>query len=83
MWINNLLKAFLSFFICGFAGQVIYHVFLNQKNLVKPHESEPATSIVSLIIFVISIWVTYKIQVLGSLTNKGVEERELLEAAFK
>ena len=83
MWINNLLIAFLSLFICGFVGQLAYTVFLNTKNTMAPKEAEPATSLVSFIIFLIAVFVIYKIQVFGSLTNKGIDEREILEKAFR
>jgi hypothetical protein len=80
---DNLVKGILYLLIFNIFGLILYTVFLNGRNADIPENAAIGTSILSIAVFAVSVYLYARFALMGSLNDKRIDERALLEEAFK
>ncbi len=81
--VNNALKAFISILVCNFAGYFFYLIFLNAKNIEDPRSAAMGTAILSIVVFLFSVYIIFRIAIMEPYNSETIDERALLENAYK
>lgn len=82
-FIDNLVKGLIFLLIFNIFGLILYTVFLNGRNADLPENASLGTSILSIAVFAVSVYLYARFAMMGSLNDKRIDERTLLEEAFK
>ncbi len=82
-WVNNAVKCFISLLACNMVGYFLYLFLLNTKNTDFPEWASGGTTVLSLVVFVCSIYVTYRIAMIESQDTTKIDERALLQKAYE
>ena len=82
-WVNNAVKCFISLLACNMVGYFFYLFLLNTKNTDFPEWASGGTTVLSLVVFVFSIYVTYRIAMIESQDTTKIDEKTLLQKTYE
>ena len=86
---DNLVKGILYLLIFNIFGLILYTVFLNGRNADIPENAVYVSfcfrikGILGTAVFVVAVYLYARFALMGSLNDKRIDERALLEEAFK
>jgi len=82
-WLGNFLKSAVTLAGCNLVSYLFYTMFLNGTNTYYPEGASTPTVIFSVIMFVLSVIVFWKVSTIGSTNPEKIDERTLLENTFR
>ena len=82
-FVTNVFKTFLSYVIAAFIGYILYRLILNSANITSPNGAVWRTSVLSLFVFVVLIYVSGRIFMLPVKDERSLWEMKEIEARQK
>jgi len=79
----NVFKTLLSYVIAAFLGYILYRLILNSANITSPKGAIWRTSVLSLFVFVVLIYVSGRIFMLPVKDKRSIDEMKEIEARQK
>ena len=79
----NMVKGFATLAVCNGIGYIFYIMILNVGNTEDPATASGRTAIFSLLLFAVSLYAFYRVAIAESPDSGKVDERKLLEDAYK